>query len=116
LTVKCLELLQKDAGDAGVMQASTEMKKQALDRSKIISGRLKALAITVGLLIVFCPTIISCGHKTNPVNDAAEFRPDIPFKNANEKKPDYLIIPGDGATKTTNTPEADKGFNGNEEK
>lgn len=92
LSIKCLELLQKDAADTATMPANSELKSLVFERGKAVSTQLKSLMILLLLIAVFGPSLISCGHKTNPINDATEFRPDIPFKNQDATKPDYLMI------------------------
>lgn len=90
LSIKCLEILQEDCNQTRSTPETTEQKKRVITRSRAVSDRLKAIAVSGVLLLTICPTLISCGLKTNPVNDAAELRPDIPFKNQRDQRPAYI--------------------------
>lgn len=101
LSIKCLELMQNDAAEAATTPTNSDMKSQIFERGKAISMQLKSLLLVL-LLAGFAPALISCGHKTNPVNESAEFRPDVPFKNLDIVKPDYLDIKRSGSTSENN--------------
>ena len=115
LNVKCLELLQNDVSEAGAMTASSDLKKRVVDRSKALSDQLKNLVVTLGiaLLLTF---FVGCGLKTSPKSDAAELRPDVPFKSASQTPPEYIIISPDKNVPGKNLSDPKRGTNGNKGK
>ena len=115
LNVKCLELLQNDVSEAGAMTASSELKKRVVDRSKALSDQLKNLVVTLGIALLL-PFFVGCGLKTSPKSDAAELRPDVPFKSASQTPPEYIIISPDKNVPGKNLSDPKRGTNGNKGK
>jgi hypothetical protein len=115
LNVRCLELLQNDVSEVGSMAASSDLKKRVVDRSKALADQLKNLAVTIGLVSLL-PFFIGCGLKTNPKSTATELRPDVLFKSAAQRVPDYIITSEKNVNKGTNQPDPKRGTNGNKGK